>query len=152
VCTTNPGQLFTASPTASFALWSRLSYSCQLKSFGIVVSQQHQDRYLFLLSKTAVNCSNHTRRLQVGDWRWALVKWVCHYAIGEGCTSRPFATPASNASGRSGIARLIMEMLNIADRAVIVFGEENSRSKSMDAELLVAIERGGLQACQVLHS
>ncbi|KAK0361561.1 hypothetical protein LTR02_017782 [Friedmanniomyces endolithicus] len=49
-----------------------------------------------------------------------------------------------------GDSRVDMEMLKMADRAVVVVGEEHSRSKSLDAELLLAIERDGLQACQIL--
>ncbi|KAL4964407.1 uracil phosphoribosyltransferase-domain-containing protein [Aspergillus stella-maris] len=41
-------------------------------------------------------------------------------------------------------------MLLAAHKAIVVVGEEETRSKSMDAELLSAIKVDGLQACQVL--
>ena len=49
-----------------------------------------------------------------------------------------------------GDSPLDLEMLSMADRAVVVVGEESTRSKSMDAVLTTAIEQNGLQAHQVL--
>ena len=43
-----------------------------------------------------------------------------------------------------------LPMLAQAHDAIVVVGEENTRSKSMDAALLEAIDNGGLQARQVL--
>lgn len=41
-------------------------------------------------------------------------------------------------------------MLSKADKAIVVVGEEKSRSKSMDEELLIAIDKHGLRARQAL--
>ncbi|KAI5864693.1 uracil phosphoribosyltransferase-domain-containing protein [Durotheca rogersii] len=49
-----------------------------------------------------------------------------------------------------GDSPLDVPMLSQADKAVVVVGEEGSRSKSMDAALLEAVSRGGLQARQML--
>ena len=49
-----------------------------------------------------------------------------------------------------GDSPLDMEILKKADQAIIVVGEEQTRSKSMDAALTDAIDNHGLQARQVL--
>ena len=49
-----------------------------------------------------------------------------------------------------GDSPLDLDMLVRADRAIVVVGEEQSRSKSMDAALAKAIDSGGLQARQVV--
>ncbi|KAI1427763.1 uracil phosphoribosyltransferase-domain-containing protein [Xylaria sp. FL1777] len=49
-----------------------------------------------------------------------------------------------------GDSPLDLPMLQKADQAIIVVGEESSRSKSMDAALIKAIEYDGFQARQVL--
>ncbi|EOD43971.1 putative uracil phosphoribosyltransferase protein [Neofusicoccum parvum UCRNP2] len=49
-----------------------------------------------------------------------------------------------------GDSPLDLEMLKQADRAVVVVGDERTRSKSMDDALSLAINQGGLQARQVL--
>ena len=48
-----------------------------------------------------------------------------------------------------GDSPLDLDMLRRADRAVVVVGEEQSRSKTMDAKLTDVIEKG-LKACQVV--
>ena len=49
-----------------------------------------------------------------------------------------------------GDSPLDLEMLNRADQAVVIVGEEQTRSKTMDAALLEAIDKGGLRARQNL--
>ncbi|KAI1197351.1 uracil phosphoribosyltransferase-domain-containing protein [Nemania serpens] len=49
-----------------------------------------------------------------------------------------------------GDSPLDLPMLSAADQAIIVAGQENTRSKSMDAALHKAMQRGGLRASQVL--
>ncbi|KAI1779615.1 hypothetical protein F4818DRAFT_436919 [Hypoxylon cercidicola] len=49
-----------------------------------------------------------------------------------------------------GASPLDLPMLKIADRAVVVVGDENTRSKSMDSALLQAVDNDGLKAHQVL--
>ncbi|KAL8730832.1 MAG: hypothetical protein Q9166_003758 [cf. Caloplaca sp. 2 TL-2023] len=49
-----------------------------------------------------------------------------------------------------GDAPVDLGMLNKADRAIVVVGEEQTRSKTMDAELLNAINNYGLRPCQVV--
>lgn len=48
-----------------------------------------------------------------------------------------------------GDSPLDLEMLKVADQAVVVVGDEKIRSKSMDAALSTAIDQDGLQAFQV---
>ena len=49
-----------------------------------------------------------------------------------------------------GDSPLDLEMLNKADQAIVVVGEEHSRSKTMDAALMTAIDTDGLRARQAL--
>lgn len=49
-----------------------------------------------------------------------------------------------------GDSPLDLAMLKEADQAIVVVGEEQSRSKSMENALLNAIEKDNLRACQVL--
>jgi uracil phosphoribosyltransferase/phosphoserine phosphatase/adenylate kinase len=49
-----------------------------------------------------------------------------------------------------GDSPLDLEMLKSADKAVVVVGDQRSRSKSMDAALSKAIDQDGLRALQVL--
>jgi uracil phosphoribosyltransferase len=49
-----------------------------------------------------------------------------------------------------GDSPLDLDMLCKADRAIIVVGEEQTRSKTMDAVLTNAIDHSGLHACQVV--
>ena len=49
-----------------------------------------------------------------------------------------------------GNSPLDLEMLNRADQAVVVVGKEQTRSKTMDAALLEAINKGGFRARQTL--
>ncbi|KAI1824265.1 uracil phosphoribosyltransferase-domain-containing protein [Xylaria intraflava] len=49
-----------------------------------------------------------------------------------------------------GDSPLDLPMLARADHAIVVVGKENTRSKSMDAALLRAIDHGGLRANQLL--
>ncbi|PMD56107.1 uncharacterized protein K444DRAFT_632542 [Hyaloscypha bicolor E] len=49
-----------------------------------------------------------------------------------------------------GDSVLDLQMLRKADQAIVVVGEEQTRSKTMDAALLNAIDNGGLSAQQVL--
>lgn len=49
-----------------------------------------------------------------------------------------------------GDSPLDLEMLNRADQAVVIVGEEQTRSKTMDAALSTAIENNGLRARQAL--
>ncbi|KAI3338761.1 uracil phosphoribosyltransferase-domain-containing protein [Ustulina deusta] len=49
-----------------------------------------------------------------------------------------------------GDSPLDLPMLSAADQAIVVVGEENTRSKSMDAALHKAMEQDGLQASQAL--
>lgn len=49
-----------------------------------------------------------------------------------------------------GDSPLDLDMLSKADRAVVVVGEERSRSKTMDVALKQSIESGALQAQQIL--
>ncbi|KAI1758650.1 uracil phosphoribosyltransferase-domain-containing protein [Hypoxylon sp. FL1150] len=49
-----------------------------------------------------------------------------------------------------GDSPLDLPMLKVADRAVIVVGENNTRSKTMDTALLHAVDSGSLKANQVL--
>lgn len=49
-----------------------------------------------------------------------------------------------------GDSPLDLEMLRMADQAVVVVGQEETRSKTMDAALIKAIDNDGLQARQVL--
>ena len=49
-----------------------------------------------------------------------------------------------------GDSPLDLDMLSKADQAIVVVGEEQTRSKTMDAALMNAIDNGGLRARQVL--
>jgi uracil phosphoribosyltransferase/adenylate kinase/phosphoserine phosphatase len=49
-----------------------------------------------------------------------------------------------------GDSPLDLEMLGKADQAIVVVGEERTRSKTMDTALMNAIDNGGLQARQAL--
>ncbi|KAI0176086.1 hypothetical protein GGR52DRAFT_589879, partial [Hypoxylon sp. FL1284] len=49
-----------------------------------------------------------------------------------------------------GDSPLDLPMLKVADRPVVVVGDENTRSKTMDSALLDAIDNDGLRALQVL--
>ena len=49
-----------------------------------------------------------------------------------------------------GDGPLDLDMLSKADRAIVVVGEEQTRSKAMDAALTNAIDYGDLRACQTL--
>lgn len=49
-----------------------------------------------------------------------------------------------------GDSPLDLEMLNKADQAIVIVGEEQTRSKTMDAALLKAIDNDGLRARQIL--
>lgn len=49
-----------------------------------------------------------------------------------------------------GDSRLDLDMLGKADKAIVVVGEEQSRSKSMDQALIKAIDSDGLRASQVV--
>jgi len=49
-----------------------------------------------------------------------------------------------------GDSPLDLEMLSKADQAIVVVGEEQTRSKSMDAALMTAIDNDGLQARQAV--
>ncbi len=49
-----------------------------------------------------------------------------------------------------GDSPLDLEMLNKADQAIVIVGEEQTRSKIMDAALMKAIENDGLRARQTL--
>lgn len=49
-----------------------------------------------------------------------------------------------------GDSPLDLEMLNKADQAIVIVGEEQNRSKTMDAALLKTIDNGGLRARQIL--
>lgn len=49
-----------------------------------------------------------------------------------------------------GDSPLDLDMLRQADRAIIAVGEEQARSKTMDAALTSAIDNDGLRACQAL--
>jgi uracil phosphoribosyltransferase len=49
-----------------------------------------------------------------------------------------------------GDSLLDLEMLSKADQAIVVVGEEQTRSKTMDAALMNAIDNGGLRARQVV--
>jgi hypothetical protein len=49
-----------------------------------------------------------------------------------------------------GDSVLDLQMLRKADQAIVVVGEEQNRSKTMDAALLNAIDNGGLSAQQAL--
>ncbi|OJD26205.1 hypothetical protein ACJ73_02423 [Blastomyces percursus] len=51
-----------------------------------------------------------------------------------------------------GDSPLDLDMLIKADRAIIVVGKENPRSKSMDAALMAAIDKDSLRGCQVVLS
>ncbi|KAI1404330.1 uracil phosphoribosyltransferase-domain-containing protein [Hypoxylon fuscum] len=84
--------------------------------------------------------------------------------IGGGCTADSFVvTPEVKASlvlhlqmtyklyvWAFGDSPLDLPMLAQADEAIVVVGDEESRSKSMDAALLEAVGSGGLRARQVL--
>ena len=49
-----------------------------------------------------------------------------------------------------GDSPLDLDMLSKADRAIVVVGEEQARSKAMDAVLTDAIDHGDLRACQTV--
>jgi uracil phosphoribosyltransferase/phosphoserine phosphatase len=49
-----------------------------------------------------------------------------------------------------GDSPLDLDMLRKAHKAIVVVGDESTRSKSMDRALLEAIENDGLQACQAV--
>ncbi|OCK85219.1 hypothetical protein K432DRAFT_400421 [Lepidopterella palustris CBS 459.81] len=49
-----------------------------------------------------------------------------------------------------GDSPLDLDMLSKADEAIVVVGEEQTRSKTMDAALMNAIDNNGLRACQAV--
>jgi uracil phosphoribosyltransferase/phosphoserine phosphatase len=49
-----------------------------------------------------------------------------------------------------GDSPLDLDMLSKADQAIVVVGEEQTRSKTMDAALMNAIDNDGLRACQAV--
>ena len=51
-----------------------------------------------------------------------------------------------------GDSVLDLDILSKAHQAIIIVGEEQTRSKTMDAALMNAINNGGLQACEVVLS
>ncbi|KAL4789581.1 uracil phosphoribosyltransferase-domain-containing protein [Aspergillus venezuelensis] len=96
---------------------------------------------------------SYTAFRQAMVWEMVMAKKGLSYSvkiIGDGRLADGFVVTPTVKARLVTHSPVDIPMLLAAHKAIVVVGEEKTRSKSMDAKLLSAIEVDGLQACQAL--